>query len=167
MPKVKSRPGVAAVAANALAEYEGNLHPLAVKMVCPFPELRTLVSCPGSTTLKAFVRKYEPKVDAGLFPHQGELLDALGRGADNVLVTTATGSGKSLCFWAWVVDRLTRDNGSTALACFPTQALMWGQAERLARVSDPATLRRYGANDAAYGGVRRTLPVDPSAHTSH
>jgi ATP-dependent helicase YprA (DUF1998 family) len=155
MPKIKSLSGVAAVAANAVAEFGGSLHPQAVKMVCPFPELRALASCPINNTLKAFVRKYEPKADGGLFPHQAALLDALGRGAGNVLVTTATGSGKSLCFWAWAVDRLTREAGSTALACFPTQALMWGQAERLARVSDPASLKRYGANATAYGGLIR------------
>jgi hypothetical protein len=89
-----------------------------------------------------------------LFPHQADFLKAYCKDNDkNFIVTTATGSGKSLCFLAYVFDQLTKDKNATALLCFPTQALMWGQAERFVRLSDKKTLAYPGGQSTAYGGT--------------
>ncbi len=103
--------------------------------------------------------KYEPRVrEVGLYAHQAQILRRLAqKPLPNVVLTTATGSGKSLAFWAWVMKALRRSQGATAIASFPTQALLWGQADRLARLSDPASLVRRGrqtyAGEIALGGV--------------
>ena len=55
-------------------------------------------------------------------------------------MTTATGSGKSLGFWAWAFEILSRDARATVIAAFPTQALLWGQAKRLADISRPGSV---------------------------
>ncbi len=102
-----------------------------------------------------FIKKYEPCAEReGLFLHQFRLLDAYVKGAENFILTSATGSGKSLCFWTWVIDNLSENPEATALLCFPTQALMWGQAERLRRISEKGSLKIYDDQTGnAYSGT--------------
>jgi superfamily II DNA/RNA helicase len=146
--------GIENVAANALQHFEKVLHPQAVRIFTPFTNPVPLASCKITPALKRFLTAYEPKVEAnGLFPHQADFLKAYCKDSDqNFIVTTATGSGKSLCFLAWVFDQLAKDKDATALLCFPTQALMWGQAERLVRLSEPITLAYPGRQATPYGG---------------
>jgi superfamily II DNA/RNA helicase len=147
--------GIEKVAANALRHFKKVLHPEAVRIFTPFTNPVPLDSCQLTPPLKQFLVRYEPKVEAnGLFPHQADFLKAYGQdGGQNFIVTTATGSGKSLCFWAWVFDQLAQDKHATALLCFPTQALMWGQAERLVRLSEPKSLAYPRRQPTPYGGT--------------
>ncbi|MFM9963785.1 MAG: DEAD/DEAH box helicase [Planctomycetaceae bacterium] len=142
------------VAANALKQFAPVLHPQSVRIFTPFTAPVALDSCKLNADLKKFLVDYEPKLKQnGLFPHQAEFLKKnTSGGADNYIITTATGSGKSLCFWSWVFDRLSKDRTSTAILCFPTQALMWGQAERLTRLSNPKKLVKPDS-ETVYGGT--------------
>ncbi len=147
--------GIDKVAASAIRHFEKVLHTQAVRIFTPFTDPVPLSSCKLTPALKRFLAAYEPKVKtSGLFPHQADFLEAYCKNGDqNFMVTTATGSGKSLCFLAWVFDQLAKDKDATALLCFPTQALMWGQAERLVRLSDPSSLACPGGQSTPYGGV--------------
>ena len=94
--------------------------------------------------LETLIRLYDHKKKmANLRPHQ---LKVLGpeNDKDHVLLTTSTGSGKSMCIWVWVLQQLLREENSpedsTAVVCFPTQALLWGQAANLTKASDPDSL---------------------------
>ena len=53
----------------------------------------------------------------------------------HVMLTSSTGSGKSASFWTWLIYRIRQTKCGTALALFPTQALLWGQADSLSRMS--------------------------------
>jgi hypothetical protein len=143
------------VASNALRHFAQVLHPQAIRIFTPFTNSVPLASCKVTSGLKRFLVAYEPKVESnGLFSHQAAFLKAYaGDGNENFIITTATGSGKSLCFWAWVFDQLSKNPDSTALLCFPTQALMWGQAERLVRLSEAKSLTYPGQQRTPYGGV--------------
>jgi len=63
-----------------------------------------------------------------LYRHQVEAVDALLGGQD-VLLTTGTASGKSLCFQIPILQRLLSDPQATALLVFPLKALARDQAE--------------------------------------
>ena len=68
--------------------------------------------------------------DAGidsLYSHQAEAIDA-SRSGENVIVSTPSASGKSLCYHVPVLDSLLSDRGSRALYLFPTKALTQDQA---------------------------------------
>jgi superfamily II DNA or RNA helicase len=124
------------VAKRLIAKYERLLAPNAVHITAPMPVRQPLDATRTSPFVRDFVRRYEPRAETeGLYPHQARILGALVDGSHDVVLTSSTGTGKSLCFWSWVFDGLERDESATALVCFPTQALMWGQAERLARIS--------------------------------
>lgn len=133
-------------------KYKKALLDKAVSIFTPFPERVPLSKLNLSPETIDFIQRYEPRVETeGLFRHQWELLDAYTRGYRNFILTSATGTGKSLCFWAWVIDHLVKNPDATALLCFPTQALMWSQAERLAKISKKSSLRIH--NDVAYSGT--------------
>src|SRR6266568_8496332 len=129
--------GIVKVASNALKHFAPVLHPQAIRIFTPFTNPVPLALCKIAPALQQFLAAYEPKVKSkGLFPHQAKFLKAYAEDANkSFIMTTATGSGKSLCFWAWIFDQLSKHPDSTALLCFPTQALMWSQAERLVRLS--------------------------------
>ena len=111
----------------SIRHFEGNLFPDAVRIFTPFANRVPVGSCNLTRPMAEFLAHYEPKIlSHGVFPHQAEFFEAYKSGGENFIVTTATGSGKSLCFWSWVFDCLCRQPGSTALLCFPTQALMLG-----------------------------------------
>ncbi len=65
-----------------------------------------------------------------LFTHQATAVDALSQGK-NVVVSTGTASGKTLCYNLPVVDALLREPGSRALYLFPTKALAQDQLRAL------------------------------------
>jgi DEAD/DEAH box helicase domain-containing protein len=73
-----------------------------------------------------------------LYSHQIESLEAAASG--NVIVTSGTASGKSLCFNLPVLDALARDPRSRALYLYPTKALAQDQARALSAL-DPPRLR--------------------------
>jgi ATP-dependent helicase YprA (DUF1998 family) len=145
------------VASNALKHFAGAMYPFAVKIKTPFPERVSLDSCGISKPMALLIADYEPKAQSnGLFPNQASFFRAYSEDRDrNFIMTTSTGSGKSLCFLAWVFDQLLRDEDATALLCFPTQALMWSQAGRLADLSDKGSLLCRDIKDLAYSGIIR------------
>ena len=57
-----------------------------------------------------------------LYSHQGQALELVRSGRD-VLVTTPTASGKSLCYQLPILDRLIRDPYARAIYMAPTKAL--------------------------------------------
>lgn len=96
-----------------------------------------------------------------LHGHQRDAYDALSVGA-NVVVSTGTASGKSLCYQVALLERQLRDPQSRALLLFPTKALAQDQARRL------GTLAQGFATPAIYDGdtpaetrslLRRTATV--------
>ncbi|MDA0711099.1 MAG: DEAD/DEAH box helicase [bacterium] len=72
---------------------------------------------------------------AQLYTHQADALAALGRGED-VVVVTATASGKTLCYLLPTLNALLENEQSTALYLFPTKALAQDQAKGLARFGE-------------------------------
>jgi hypothetical protein len=157
MPNVT--PPAVRVAEHLLERWGSRIAPHAVHLVTPVPCRLPLSQVAAPEEVRAFLRRYEPKVeDGGLYPHQARVLESLGSTAASVVLTTATGSGKSLAFWAWTYDLLRRDPRSTVIACFPTQALLWGQADRLRRCSNPESLvvrsEQAFAGEIAVGATR-------------
>lgn len=149
-------PPAAYVAEAMINKYGKRLHDKAVCLTTPVPELVSLAMANPGRRLRGFLKAYEPRVaTSGLYAHQEQVIAALRAATiPNVVMTTATGSGKSLAFWAWVFEILTRDDEATAIAAFPTQALLWGQANRLARMSEPTSLVRYdGLEGVCFAGT--------------
>ena len=64
-----------------------------------------------------------------LWLHQAEALGALSRG-ENVVVATATASGKSLVFQAWALHGIRTSADPTTLVFYPTKALANDQERR-------------------------------------
>ena len=70
-----------------------------------------------------------------LYTHQAQAITAVSQG-DNVVIATATASGKSLCYTVPVLTRLLADPNARALYLFPTKALAHDQlAETAALLS--------------------------------
>ncbi len=68
-----------------------------------------------------------------LWSHQHETYDRLAEGK-NVVVSTGTASGKSLCFAVPTLDAAARDPQARALYLYPTKALAQDQARKLAEL---------------------------------
>lgn len=135
-------------------KYKKGLLDQAVSIFTPFPDKKPLADLNLSKNAIDFIRQYEPKAEeSGLFFHQFNLLDEYSKDADNFILTSSTGSGKSLCFWTWIIDKLTLNPNATAIICFPTQALMWGQADRLARISTDKTYYNHNKENAFSGNL--------------
>ncbi len=117
----------------------------AICLTTPVPELVPLSKIAPRPTLRDFLTRYERRVSkTGLYAHQAEIVKALKKPKiPNVVMTTATGSGKSLAFLAWAFEILARDDEATLVATFPTQALLWGQAKRLADMSESGSLVEF------------------------
>ena len=65
-----------------------------------------------------------------LYSHQEEAVKAVKAG-ENVIVSTATASGKSVCYNSPIVDSILGSSGTTALYIFPTKALAQDQLRAL------------------------------------
>ncbi|VVB72099.1 DEAD/DEAH box helicase [uncultured archaeon] len=145
-----------AVAKNAIRHFGRAMHPQAVRIYTPFPENVAIDSCKMSPELRQLIEIFVPDAkDRGLYSHQAKFFkDYIENGKRNFIMTTSTGSGKSLCFWMWVFDHLIQDSNATAILCFPTQALMWSQAERLSSLSckESCCFRNPNVPDLVYAG---------------
>jgi DEAD/DEAH box helicase domain-containing protein len=76
----------------------------------------------------------------GLYTHQAAAIEhALGR--RNVVITTPTASGKTLCYNAPVLSTVLRDPSTRALYLFPTKALAQDQLAELHGLSDQLSRR--------------------------
>jgi DEAD/DEAH box helicase domain-containing protein len=75
-----------------------------------------------------------------LYTHQATAIDhALG--GRNVVITTPTASGKTLCYNAPVLSSILRDPSTRALYLFPTKALAQDQLAELHALSDQLSRR--------------------------
>lgn len=70
-----------------------------------------------------------------LYTHQGDALAALQRG-EEIVVVTATASGKTLCYQLPTLNALLENDQATALYMFPTKALAQDQARGFARFGE-------------------------------
>lgn len=85
----------------------------------------------------------EPRKPIGLYRHQEQALAkaSLGR---NYIVTTGTGSGKSLCFFLPIIDRIVKarragePRRTRAIIIYPMNALANSQLEELEKFVGPA-----------------------------
>ncbi len=80
-----------------------------------------------------------------LFTHQAEAFHKVGEGKD-VVVTTGTGSGKTLCYNLPVLHCLVGEPAGRALYLFPTKALAQNQLDKLRQMAPP------GIRFATYDG---------------
>ena len=81
--------------------------------------------------------------DAGiesLYSHQAEAVDAV-RDGHNVIVSTPSASGKSLCYHLPVLDALTSDRSARAMYLFPTKALARDQERGISELSPSGRIR--------------------------
>ncbi|MBI4880612.1 MAG: DEAD/DEAH box helicase [Planctomycetes bacterium] len=159
----RSAPPAAHVAKKLIAAFGDQVHEKALCLTTPVPQLVPLAVVKPRPPLRDFLTRYEPRAaESGLYGHQAKVIEALHRlRLPSVLMTTATGSGKSLAFWAWAVELLTRNRKATLIATFPTQALLWGQAKRLAAVSEPASMvRSTPLNGVCFSGTIRAGACD-------
>ncbi len=69
----------------------------------------------------------------GLYSHQTESLNRVQMG-QNVVVTTGTASGKSICYQLPILNQLLQDGQSTALLFFPTKALTYDQLKSFSNI---------------------------------
>jgi DEAD/DEAH box helicase domain-containing protein len=83
-----------------------------------------------------------------LYSHQAEALNTILAGK-NVIISTASASGKSLCYQLATLDAFLRDKSNRAIYLFPTKALAQDQLRSLrqilAEAKDLAYLLRPGA----------------------
>ena len=89
-----------------------------------------------------------------LHGHQRAAFDAL-RAGENVVISTGTASGKSLCYQLAALDDYARDPQSRALFLFPSKALAQDQA------------RKLGALRMDAPGLRPAVPAIYDGDTPH
>ena len=149
----------AKVAAALLARFGQQVCEQAVCLRTAVPSRVMLADVGLPVVVRRFIERYDSRAaEQGLYTHQAEVLRPLSTGEmHDTLLTSSTGSGKSLALWGFLVQAVTALSESTALACFPTQALLWGQVERLRRASDPASLVEYAGQ--TYAGTVKLGPV--------
>ena len=97
----------------------------------------------------------------GLYGHQRAAYDLLDAG-QNVVVSTGTASGKSLCYQLPVLERQARDPQSRCLCLFPTKALAQDQLRKLVALDVPGALPAIYDGDTppeARALVRRTATI--------
>lgn len=68
-----------------------------------------------------------------LFQHQRTAIEAIYN-AENVLISTGTASGKSLCYQLPLIEMLLSDEKATAILVFPTKALTQDQYNSLIQI---------------------------------
>lgn len=80
-----------------------------------------------------------------LYTHQAEAVEWV-RAGKNIVVVTATASGKTLCYNLPVLETYLKDANTTALYLYPTKALAQDQLKGLVRLAD-------GLNPAPMAGT--------------
>ncbi len=100
------------------------------------PELRSALEKQGITRL---------------YTHQSEAIGRFQRG-ENVLLSTPTASGKSLCYQIPTLDTIARDQASTFLYLFPYKALAHDQLSSINQMADCIPWLRHGPLAQTYDG---------------
>lgn len=88
-----------------------------------FHKMPSFMDC----SIKGFL---EARGIESIYSHQREGLQKLNEGS-NIIVTTPTGSGKTLIYNLPVIEHIKRNKGSKALYVFPTKALAQNQLKTL------------------------------------
>jgi superfamily II DNA/RNA helicase len=146
------------VAKAIIDKFSTQINSKAICLSSSVPKLAPLKDLKISNEVLSFIEKYEPQIakNGGVYEHQEKVLNAISNTQlPNIIMTTSTGSGKSLCFWSWIVSALTKNRNATAIVSCPTQALLWGQSERLRRISRKDSLITYeidSSEQLAYAG---------------
>ena len=104
-----------------------------------YGELREPLSAPLSSALR------RAGIES-LYSHQAEAVDAV-RAGHNVIVSTPSASGKSLCYNLPVLDALTRDRSARALLLFPTKALARDQSRGISALAPAGGRIRHDVFD--------------------
>jgi len=97
----------------------------AVARIIEVPAREARYNDPASP-LPGSIRSYLDRKGIRLYTHQAEVLERARRG-ENIVLTTATASGKSLAFALPVLEEITRDPGAAALFLYPMKALAYDQ----------------------------------------
>ncbi|MSP91979.1 MAG: DEAD/DEAH box helicase, partial [Myxococcales bacterium] len=90
---------------------------------------------------------------AQLYSHQAEAFDAAVGGRQNVVVTTGTASGKSLCYWLPLLQSILTDPTVRAILLFPTKALAQDQLRALLDLCDLVATSGHGPPRRIEAGV--------------
>eukprot|EP00434_Breviolum_minutum_P031699 symbB.v1.2.028033.t2/scaffold2926.1/size67079/6 len=94
------------------------LHPILKEVLLESLRNRSCALGEGDSTLK-------------LYSHQAEAIDAVLLNKQDVVVSTSTGSGKSLVYLTAIFEALLRRENATAILIFPTKALAQDQLRTL------------------------------------
>jgi DEAD/DEAH box helicase domain-containing protein len=70
-----------------------------------------------------------------LYSHQGKALELIQSG-ENIVISTGTASGKSLCYQIPILNSIIKSGASKSLLLFPTKALAYDQLNSLNQFSD-------------------------------
>lgn len=146
------------VAKAIIDKFNEQINSKAICLSSSVPKLVPLNGLKISREVLSFIEKYEPQItkNGGVYEHQKKVLNEISNTQlPNIIMTTSTGSGKSLCFWSWIVSALTKNKNATAIVSCPTHALLWGQSERLRRISRKDSLITYEIGETkqlAYAG---------------
>jgi DEAD/DEAH box helicase domain-containing protein len=92
-----------------------------------------------------------------LYSHQAEAISLVSAGK-NVVVTTPTASGKTLCYNLPVLDAILKDPSTRALYLFPTKALAQDQMAELHELA--GVLSQMGADDIGVHTYDGDTPQD-------
>eukprot|EP00438_Fugacium_kawagutii_P026631 Skav202189 [mRNA] locus=scaffold3009:16269:16832:+ [translate_table: standard] len=76
-----------------------------------------------------------------LYSHQAEAIDAILLDKQDVVVSTSTGSGKSLVYLTAIFESLLQRENATAILIFPTKALAQDQLRTLKDMAQALVLR--------------------------
>jgi len=99
-----------------------------------------------------------------LYTHQAQAINAVRRG-ENVVVSTSTASGKTLCYNLPVLEAIIQDRQARALYLFPTKALAQDQLRSLRELTeDNLPGLKYGTFDgdtpqAQRGRIKKTASI--------
>lgn len=86
-----------------------------------------------------------------LYSHQSEALNKIFTG-NNVVISTGTASGKSLCYSLAIWSQVLKNPEATALCFFPTKALTYDQANSLRAFEHQLYADRTESKVAVYDG---------------
>lgn len=131
-----------------------------------FKRGRTVAELTAAGTLHPDLARLFP---VGLYQHQEYAIELAKRG-ESFVVTTGTGSGKSLCFFIPIVDAVLRDRArdpqprTRAIVIYPMNALANSQLEELKKYlgeAGPVSFARYTGQESTEERERiRANPPD-------
>jgi len=100
---------------------------------------------------------------SALYRHQAEALNAI-LAAKNVIISTASASGKSLCYQLATLDTFLQDKNSRALYLFPTKALAQDQLRSFKQIVGTAKDLDYLLHRATVSTFDGDTPQDERAN---